>query len=147
DRLANERRFDIELGDNQPSVQWGFWYATNVLESSRKELTLPIASMNVARFDALSAPLDETSLASIVFARGRAVEPLAALPGAQRVSFAPQARKNAGAEARLAIAPALLRAGAFATAIDARGFEGDGDLGAARVFSMTDLAVTSQWSA
>ncbi len=144
DRLAVDRVFDLTTVDNEPRLTFRDLTGDAVVESARTKVTLNLETMNVASFEAVQAPLDESQLFELLAAEVRTTEKVRALPNAITSTIATQGRKNQTTSASFDLPTALRQqnaSGLFAVATRAAGLADD-----VRILSVTDLGLSTKWS-
>ena len=145
--LARDVARTIVTDDENPSIAIGL-RGGSVLEAAKaKGSEIPIASMNLAQYDLLSAPVDESKVMSLLsltsdqaqfdVARG--------LPGARFERVVPAAPRNVTAQKNVPIDPLLSKGrGTFAVGISRN--VGQHVYRSVDVVSVTDLAITARIS-
>lgn len=144
DRLAVDRVFDFSTVDHEPRLTFRDFSGDAVVESARAKVLLNLESMNVAAFEVVEAPLDETQLFGLLAAERRTTEKIRALPNAITRTITTRGRKNQATRASFEL-PTALRSpsdpGLFAVATRAAGLADD-----VRILSVTDLGLSTKWS-
>jgi uncharacterized protein YfaS (alpha-2-macroglobulin family) len=142
--LAEDQVLDFEIADHPASIGWRDIGREAVVESARPSFGLHLATMNVAGFDAVRAPLDDAQLVDMLFGSNVTASRIQALPGSAPLHVDVKSAKNAGAHAVFEL-PVTMRApggsGFFAVGTESPGLGED-----LRVLSITDLGVSTKWS-
>ena len=144
ERLPNDLRFEFETVDYARLLTFRDFDGDAVVEAARPDVTLHLEAMNVASFEAVSAPLSEAQLFELLAAEPRSSAAVRALPHAISSTILTGGKKNQDTHASFAL-PTSLRGkggkGLFAVATSAAGLPDD-----VRFLSVTDLGISTKWS-
>lgn len=147
DRLATDQVLQFTTADSTPYVSWrdvGGAAGDFVVEAARRDLKLRLDTLNVPSLEVVRAPLGERQLLQLLSAGTRSAADVRALPGAWATARTINGKRNVSTTTRYDLAQSHERgqAGSFAVATSAPGFGDD-----VRIASVTDLGLTTKWSA
>ncbi len=143
-KLAHDVVWPFQTDDEWPALDVGL---TGGTFEARGTHAVPVTSLNVAKYDLLTVPLDEAGLMHLLFTdRSSGLYDVArGLPGAKVQTIAPRAATNAGSTRSVAldhVPPHGRGPMAFGVRWPSRGGSRD-DL---RLVTITDLAITAKMS-